>query len=222
MTGQAYELQVEPRVVVGKKTKQLRAQGVLPANIFGDVKESIAVQLNAKEFRKIYNNAGETGLVHLQLGDDKKTHPVLIDEVEINPLTGSYLHVSFRQVNLKEKVTASISVELTGELSVTGATPVLLRDEIEIEALPTDLPESFTIDLGQFTEIDQEFTVAQLDFDRSKVELLEVEPDQVLLQIQAEQQMEEVVEESTEPVEVETTAMGKKDDEEAPEGEAKE
>lgn len=220
MTGQSYELKVQKRTLLGKKSKQLRQAGQLPANIFGDVKESIAIQVSSKDFRKMYNEAGETSVVNLHLEGESTAHPVLVDSVEIDPMSGTYLHVSFRQVNLREKVVATIPVELVGELSVNSAMTVVLREELDVEALPTDLPEAFTIDLGQFTEIGQEFTVAQLEFDRQKVELLEIEPDQVLLQVQALEQMAEVEEASTEVAEVETTEMGKS--EEAGEGDKKE
>lgn len=210
MTSQAHDITAAVRSVLGKKTKQIRAQGMIPANIFGDIDTPQPVQLSLKEFRKLYAQVGETGLINLQLADEKKAHPVLVDSVDIDPLTGEYIHVSFRQVNLKEKITATIPVELIGELTIKEATTVLLREEIEVEALPTDLPEAFEIDLAQFSSIGDEFKVGQLEFDRDLVKLIDVESDQVLLQVQAVEQMEEVVDEAPEPIE--TTAMGQSEE----------
>lgn len=190
MTDHTFSLQAQGRTILGKKAKHLRKQGILPANIFGNVDKSVPVQLQAKDFRKIYSEAGETGLIHLQLGEEKITRPVLVDSVDIDPFSQQLLHVSLRQVNLKEKITAEVGVEVVGELAVKDAQYVLLKDALEVEALPTDLPEGFEIDLTQFTEIGQEFKVSDLAVDRSKVEVM-AEPDQVLLQVQELELMSE-------------------------------
>jgi len=190
MSAQKYSLTVQKREVLGKKTKHLRKDGLLPANIFGDVEHSIAVTIAAKEFRKVYMAAGETNLVYLQLDDEKKARPILVDTVATDPLSNQVLHVSFRQVDLKEKVTAEIPVELIGELTVEEATPVLIKAVIEIEALPTDLIESFEIDLAQFTELDQQILVKDLKVDRTKIEIM-LDPEESVLQIQKIEEMAE-------------------------------
>ncbi len=215
MTQDKFELNVAPRIILGKKTKTLRAQGFVPANIFGEVEKSIAISVSGKEFQTLLKTASDNSIIYLQVEGEKKARPTLVDEVEKNPLTGSYVHISFRQVNLNEAVTAEVPVELIGELVVAEATATVVREQIEVEALPTDLPESFEIDLSKFTEIGQEVFVKDLQFDRSKVKLL-VEEDEKVLMIQAVEQMEEIEETPAEPQEVETTAMGKT---ETPEGE---
>lgn len=199
MKNAQYQLKAEKRTLFGKKSKQLRAKGLVPANISGKVKEPVAITVPAKEFHKIYMEAGETAVVYVQVDGDKE-RPTLIDTVDYNPLTRKLIHVSFRQVDLKEKVTAAVPVELTGELTVKDASINQMFQEIEVEALPTDFPEAFTIDLAQFTEIGQEFTVAQLKADSSKL-TLSLEPDEILLQVQELQQMAEEPVEEAAPVE---------------------
>ena len=183
------------RTITGKKVKNLRKQGIVPANIFGDLEKSKAISLNSREFIKVYQEAGDTSVISLTLDGEKLSRPVLVEEVMINPINQSMLHVSLRQVNLKEKITAEVPIELLGDLVIKEAVAVLLRESIEVEALPNNLPEAFEIDLGKFTEIGQEISVAQLDYDRSKVEIVEEDKGQIVLQIQAAQQMAEVVEE---------------------------
>lgn len=190
MTNEQYQLNAQKRILLGKKAKRVRAEGLIPANIFGKVASSIAISVNHKEFSKMYADAGETGVVYLQVEGEKSKRPTLIDSVEYDPMTGKALHVSFRQVDLKQKVTAVVPVELIGELAVQEASVNQMVQEIEVEALPTDFPEAFTIDLTQFTEIGQEFTVKQLSYDASKL-TLSIEPDEVLLQVQELQQMAE-------------------------------
>ena len=208
MTQDKFELSVAPRSITGKKTKKLRAEGLIPANIFGEVEKSVAISISAKDFQNLQKKASETSIVYLQVEGEKDSRPTLIDEVEMNSLTGSFVHVSFRQVNLKEAVTAPVPVKLIGELGITGATAMLVREEIEVEALPTDLPEAFEIDLATFTVIGQEVAVKDLKFDRSKVKV-SIEEDEKVLMIQEEEQMAEVEETPTEVQEVETTEMGK-------------
>lgn len=190
MTTQQYNLKAVNREIFGKKTKRLRVMGQVPANISGKIKEPVAITVEAKAFSKIYQDAGETAVVYLQVGEEKQTRPTLVDSVEYNPLTKKLVHVSFRQVSLKEKVSAAVPVELIGELSVKDASVNLMHEEIEVEALPTDFPEAFEIDLALFTEIGQEFTVKELKADPEKL-TLSLEPDEVLVQIQEVQQMAE-------------------------------
>jgi large subunit ribosomal protein L25 len=201
------ELSAKKRVQLGKKNKQLRKANQLPGNIFGNIAQPTPVVVNLREFQKTYEEAGESSVVYLNIEAEEKNHPVLISEVQMHPLSGLPLHVSFREVNLREKVTAEVEVELIGELTIGEATAVLVKNTFSVDALPTDLPESFSIELSKFTEIGQEVTVADLEFDRTKVSI-DAEPDEVVLQIQAAEQMaEEVVETPAEaPAEGETPA----------------
>ncbi len=197
MSSSKHTFDVLKRKAFGKKVKTLRNQGITPANIYGNVTDSVAVQINTKDFNKLYHEAGDTGVVYLKLDDEKKERPVLIDEVSFNPITEAVDHVSFKQVDLSEKISAEVPVELIGESDVADAVVVKVVDSVEVEALPTDLPEKFEVDISTLTEIGQSITYQDLTFDSSKVELL-VEEEAlttplVLLQEQAE---EEVVEET--------------------------
>lgn len=193
MTTAHLTLSAEPRAAQGKKNLQLRKQNLIPANIFGDVDQSVSIQLKGKEFSKLYNEAGESSVIYLSVTGDAKERPVLVSEVQRDPRTHQFIHVSLRQVNLREKVTADIEIELVGELTVADAVPVLVKEILSVEALPTDLPESFEIDLSRFTEIGQEVLVKDLAFDSNKVEI-DAELDEVVLQIQKAEQMAEVEE----------------------------
>jgi large subunit ribosomal protein L25 len=105
-------LKAEKRKVVGRKVKNLRAEGILPANIYGKKVKSESIQVALKDFEKVFKEAGETGLVMLQVGETEK--PVLIHNLQLNPVSEDLYHVDFLQVDLKEKVEASVAVELTG------------------------------------------------------------------------------------------------------------
>lgn len=194
---QKVTFKTQPREVVGKKVSQLRRQGLVPANISGNVEKTIPVAAELAKFDKLYSQVGDTGLFYLTVEGEKKERPVLIAEVQRHPVSAVALHVVFRQVNLSEKITAEVPVEVVGEFEVKGAILATLRDVVEVEALPQDFPEKFEIDATQLTEIGQMVTYKDLNYDRSKVTLMV-----------AEEQLEDpvvMVQEVKEEVEPETT-----------------
>ena len=180
-----------------KKPNQLRREGIVPANIYQANQESLAVQIKPLDFLKIYREVGDTGLIYLQLEGESKDLPVLVDELQRDSVSDSLLHVVFRKVNLKEKIKASVSVELIGEFAVDNSFVVLVQDEVEVEALPTDLPEKFEIDQSVFKAVGDTITLADLKFDREKVSLVlaeEESPEEITLASVQEKREEEVEE----------------------------
>jgi len=157
-----HTLKAEKRSALGKRNNALRRQGWLPGNLFGKDVPSQAIQIKATEFDRVYKQVGETGIVYIQVADESKERPTLISGIAADPTTDQKLHVDFHQVNLKEKVTAHIPVELLGESEIVkSGAGVLVQSlhEIEVEALPTDLPEQITFDITSLTEIGDHITV---------------------------------------------------------------
>lgn len=158
-----YSLDATKRDLVGKKVKSMRKTGQVPATVYGKNVPSTSLATKVSDFQKIYDQAGETGLVDLKL--DGEVRPVLIHNVQKHPIDESILHVEFRQVDLKEKVKANVPLELTGEAPVvTNKKGVLLSvlDEVEVEALPSDLPEKILVDTAKITEVGEEIRVSDL------------------------------------------------------------
>lgn len=156
------KLKVEERKVLGKKVRKLRREGILPANVYGKDIESTAVQVPTQAFMDVYSKTGETGLVDLEL--DGKTIPVLIQNV-YQDFRQNYLHADFFKVNLKEKVKANIPLEVIGEpKAVTEKVGILMNiiSEIEVEALPADLPEKIEVNVENLTNVGDQITVADL------------------------------------------------------------
>lgn len=157
-----YNLKVEKRTVLGKQVKALRRAGILPCNIYGKDLESTAVQVPEKDFLVVFKEAGETGLVDIELGD-KKT-PVLIHNMQKN-FRGKILHADFFQVNLKEKVKTMVPLEVVGEpAAVLEKIGILMNiiSEVEVEALPAELPEKIEVNVEHLANIDDQITVADL------------------------------------------------------------
>lgn len=157
-------LNAKNRTIVGRKVKTLRRNGLLPGNIYGSKIKSKTIEVTLIDFRKIYQKAGETKIVNLSIGE-KDALPVLIHNVQINPLSHNYLHADFYQVDLTKKVKTKVPVELIGtSLAVTQKLGLLLQilNEVEVEALPADLPEKLIIDVISLTAVDQELKVSDL------------------------------------------------------------
>lgn len=187
------ELKAEARKIEGRKVKKLRQEGILPGNVYGKKVKSQSVQVNLKDFETAFKEVGETGLLTLVVGSDEK--PVLIHNLQVHPATDKPLHVDFLQVDLKEKVEADIPVELEGESPAEKqgiGTVVQYLNEIKVEALPTDLPEKFAVDISGLIEVDQAFMVKDLSFDKSKVEV-KVDLEEMVAKVEPPQK-EEVVE----------------------------
>lgn len=166
-----HSLKASKRTVTGKKVKSLRNQGLLPTNIYGKNIKSQAVQVNLKEFQNLFTKVGETGLVDLVV-DEKDTHPVLIHNVQLDPVSDLPIHADFYQVSLKEKITTMVPVIFIGESpAVANKEGVLLTilDKVEVEALPTDLPEKIELNISKLTAVDQELKVQDLKVDTSKI-----------------------------------------------------
>jgi len=158
-------LKVEKRKILGKKVKKLRKEGILPANIYGKNVKSLAVQVPLKDFLPVYKKVGETGIVEIMVEGEEKPRHALIHNVQKDFVSDQSLHADFHQVSLTEKITASIPVELVGESpAVQQKLGILIQplSEVEVEALPTELPEQFTIDISSLKEVDQAIAVGDL------------------------------------------------------------
>lgn len=213
-----HTLKAEKRKILGQKVKTLRKEGILPANIYGKKVKSLAIQIPMSEFEKIYKEAGETGIIEISVDSSKR--PVLINNVQMHPVTDIPLHVDFLQIDFKEKVTADVPVDLIGESPAEKSglgTVVQQINEIEVEALPADLPEKFEIDLSKLTKVDMAVLVKDLDVDKKKVEI-KSDLEQILVKVEPPRKEEEVVV----PVEVEEEGEIEEGEEPSEEGKAPE
>lgn len=219
MTKITSQLKADVRTVTGKKVRSLRKQGLLPSSVYGRDFEPVSIQVNQKELAVIFAHAGESSLVELEL--DGKKVPVLFRNPQYHPVEGTLIHVDCYKVNLKEKISTMVPLVFIGESEAVKAGKVLVEvaSEIEVEALPTDLPENIEVDLAKLVDIDSMITVADLIVDRSKIEI-KTDAEQVIVKVEEPRVEEEVpVEESTETVVA--PAMNQKTEEEKAADDAK-
>jgi large subunit ribosomal protein L25 len=211
-------LLVENRTVTGKKVNRLRNEGKVPANIFGKDFKSTAIQLDQKDFQKTLKESGETSLIDVKIGSE--THPALISNLQRDPKYDKIIHIDFHKVNLKEKITTMVPVELEGESPIAKSGEGLLLqtlNEIEVECLPTEIPSHIVIEAEGLTEIGQSVHVKDLKV-AEKVEIKN-DPEEVVVTVQTAEMKEEEPEPEVSPEDVEATAE-KGEVEEGAEGEA--
>ena len=184
------ELKAEKRKVLGKKVKALRRGGVLPAILFGGEEGATPVELDLNIFRRVYEEAGESTLLDLDLGGKKEK--ILITDVQRDPL-GKLLHADLRRVAAGEKITATVPVEVVGEsIPVRAGEGVLLTllNEVEVECLPQDLPQKITVDISGLTEVGTGIALKDLSIDLSKVAIVGHELDELVVKIDFPQKEE--------------------------------
>ncbi|MBI2596428.1 50S ribosomal protein L25 [Candidatus Daviesbacteria bacterium] len=220
-------LQAEERTILGKKVKNLRKEGKLPAHVFGKGLETEHVSVDGKTFLKIFTEAGETGLIDLKIGEEK-VRPVLVRGIQYDPVGGQPLHIDFYQVNLKEKVTVPVPIVLMGEEpeSVHMGETVILQTlgEVQVEALPTDLVENIEVDISTLKQVDDAITVGQLKYDREKLNVL-ADQEEIIVKLapavteEMKKLLEEQEAEAAAVVEEDKTEEGVEEDEKV-EGEA--
>jgi large subunit ribosomal protein L25 len=192
------------RDIKGRKVKKLRKEGILPATMYGKGFEPMTVQTDQKKLEEIFAEAGESGLVEVTVNGEK--YPVMLRNPQYHPLFGDLMHIDFYKVNLKEKIASNVAVEIIGESPAVkgGLVLVEVSSEVEVEGLPTDLPEKIEVDISKLEKVDDTITVADLNIDRSKLEVL-TDAEQVIVKIEEPKEEEVVETEAVAPSEVPAT-----------------
>ncbi|RAQ96959.1 50S ribosomal protein L25 [Thermogemmatispora tikiterensis] len=152
------ELEVQRRQVLGKATRRLRRQGIIPANIFGHKEPSLAIQLEAAAFERFRRQHKAASLVTLRIPGDSLTETALVHSIQRDPCTGKILHVDFYRVSQEEEVEVKVPLHLVGEspaVKESGGTLLRLLDALEVACRATEIPEMIEVDVSPLVEVDQ-------------------------------------------------------------------
>lgn len=148
------ELRAQVRKELGKKTKALRRAGFLPAVLYGENVPSRPIAVSYQDFERTYRETGESTLLKLELED--KPFNVLIYDIEKEALSGKLLHADFYAVRMDKEIKTKIPIEFLGESPAVkneGGILIKVLQEVEIEALPQNLPHGLKIDLTGLSSI---------------------------------------------------------------------
>ena len=168
------ELKSKKRDLLGKKVKALRNEGRIPAVIYGGKNQALPISVDLNEFNKIFKTAGETTLVQLFI-DKEKFRNVLIYDVFRDPVKGKVWHVDFYEVKMDEKIVKKVPIVFRGSAPAVidlGGVLVKSMQELEVRALPADLPHDISVDISVLRTFDDNILVRDIKLPNN-VETLE-------------------------------------------------
>lgn len=162
MSSDVITLKLTERKELGKAVKALRRQGITPANIYEKGKESKAVSGQSVEITKVYHQAGKHHPVELVI--DGKKQLAMIREVDINPAKNTIRHIAFHAVNRNEKVEAEVPVKIEGDVPAEKVGLLVLQnlDTVQVQGLPSDLPDELFVPGEKLAEDGDKVTVADI------------------------------------------------------------
>lgn len=188
-----FSLSAKTREKLGKQISQLRGNSILPGVLYGPKVKNQAIELDLKEFEKVYQSAGESSLISLKV--DNKEFPVLIHEIQKDPVSRKIIHVDFYQPILTEKVEATVPLVFEGEapaIRELGGTLVKDVQEVVVKALPQDLPPEIKVNVENLETFEDEILVKDLKVSE-KVEIMK-EGNEIVAKVAPPEKVEEELE----------------------------
>ena len=143
----------EVRTSRGKnEARRTRRAGQIPAVIYGSFQEPVSIAVNPRDITKItHSNTGYNTIFNLVIQGGEST-PVMLVDRQVDPVKGTLLHADFKRIDLTKRLRVSIPVHTTGEaagVKVQGGLLEVITRAIEIECLPDEIPEGFTVDVTE-------------------------------------------------------------------------
>ena len=193
----------------GEKTSanKTRKEGFIPCVVYGPKQESISFVVKISDFTKLYEEAGESTIVSLDI--DGEEMDTLIHDVQYDPVKGDAIHVDFYAIERGKKLQVSVELVFEGMAPAEknlSAQIVKVMHEVEVECLPRNLPSELKVDLEKLTEFGSQILVKDIKLPEG-VELIS-EPEEVIAL--AKETVEEVMEEATEEPDLESIEVEEK------------
>jgi large subunit ribosomal protein L25 len=210
----------EPRDTRGKnEARRLRVKGFSPAVVYGGGVDPVAISINPKDVNSILRSAsGHNTIFNVDI--QGSLAPVMVVDWQHDPIKGRLLHVDLKRIDLTKRIVVKIPVHTQGDpkgVKLQGGLHEVITREVEIECLPDDIPEVFTVDVTELA-IGQSIRASEIPLVGS-MKLLSP-PDAVISHV-ISLKAEEVAEEVAAVAEPEVVKKGKKEEEAAPAADAK-
>ena len=195
----------------------LRKSGKIPAVFYGMGKKTTSISIPNIEFKKVWREAGESSTVKVEMEGNKDDINVLIHEVQVDPVTSEPIHVDFLVIDMKKKIRVKIPLVFEGVSNAvkTGiGNLVKVLHEVEIEALPADLPQKLSVDISKLETLENTIVVSDIKLPAGVVAITNGTDIVVSVVAQVEEKEEVVVAPDLSAIEVEK--KGKKEEEGVP------
>ena len=186
MTTASIKLELEPRVVLGKKVKQLRRAGTIPVHLYGPGIEPRPLQCEQRQLLRALAQAGSTNPVNLSVQGEAGESLAFAREIQWSPMRGELLHVDFLAVSVTEKITAQVPINLVGESPAareTGGSVAQALYFLDVEALPLEIPNEVVIDLSVLVETNSVVRAGELPLDGNVT--MVTDPDAMVVRVDA-------------------------------------
>ncbi len=199
----------------GAKLDALRKSGKIPAVFYGAGKDTTSITIPNIEFKKVWRDAGESSAVKVAMeGGDID---VLIHEVQVDPVTDEPIHVDFLVIDMKKKIKVKVPLTFEGISNAVKSgigNLVKVLHEIEIEALPADLPQTLFVDISKLEGLDKNVVVSDIKLPAGVVAI--THSTDVVASIVAQVEEKEEVAAPVDLTAIEVEKKGKKEEEGAP------
>lgn len=195
-----------------REPEELRNSGIIPAVFYGPKEEAQSIQILASDFEKVFKQAGESSVVVLDL--EGKTLETLIHDVAYHPVKGNISHADFYVIEKGKKVEVSIELEFVGVSpaeKTLGGTLVKVMHEIDIEAMPANLPQHIEVDISSLVDFDSQIHARDIKLPAG-VELI-TDADEVIALVQ---EPKEESDEPAAPIDISSIEVEKKGKKEEP------
>jgi len=179
----SFTLNVETRTERGKQLDRIRAEGKLPAVIYGPKEESTPLSMNRVAFEKLFKQTGESSVITLQ--GLKTPKDVLVQEVAFDPRRGGIIHVDFYAVEAGKEITVGVPLEFVGEVPALklGGTLTKVLHEIEVTCTPQNIPQHIVVDVTTLVDFETQIHVKDLSIPKNVK--VENDPEDVVALVQA-------------------------------------
>jgi large subunit ribosomal protein L25 len=182
-------------------TREIRESGQVPAILYGKKTESRAIAVDSIKFLKVIRENGRNGIISLSVDSDTKSHQVIVNEWQIDPLKGHYLHIDFFEVDMKSEMDADVPVRLEGEApgSKEGGVLSHLMYSVSVRSLPNEIPEEIVVDISNLSVGD---SIQIRDIIESQKVEINNDPEETIVTVTvaaAEAEPEQLSEGETEP-----------------------
>lgn len=199
-------LSLSAKIRKKEKPSTFREKSFLSAVLYGPKIKNFSLQMNKKEFEKVFEEAGESSLVSLKVEGEKDNFLVLIHDFQRDPLTGDLIHIDFYQPALDEEAEVTVPIEFIGEAPAVkelGGTLVKNIQEVEVKALPQNLPHNIKVNVQNLKTFDDNILIKDLIVPK-EVKILK-EPNEIVAMVtpaeKVEEELEKPIEEKVEEVE---------------------
>lgn len=200
------KLSAKIRKEIGRKTSVLKKSGRIPAVVYGHKINNVLLDVDYKEFQKVYSKAGVNSLIELDVKGEKEKKIVLIHELQKDPVTDKFIHIDFFETSSKEEVEVKIPLVFEGvSLAVKdlGGTLVKNISELQIKALPQNLPHEIKVSIDKLNTFEDRVLIKDLVLPKDVK--VSAKPDEIVVSVaqpsKVEEELAKEIEEKVEDVE---------------------